>query len=159
MAQGRPTTPNEVKQLRGTFRPDRLPKTDLLATTSQDFPHVPPDINEQGLHFWETAWQSPWISSRSDKTLVWITCQNLDERQKLQEAILEKPEDRKLRTSLREVEKQILSNLGLLGFTPSDRSRLGVSEVKRESKLDELLRQKAEKQAQFDLKRDQETKP
>jgi hypothetical protein len=77
-----------------------------------------------------------------------MTSQNIDERQQLREAILSNPDDRKLRTSLREVEKQILSNLGLLGFTPSDRSRLGVAEVQKESKLEAILRMKAERQSQ-----------
>ena len=33
----------------------------------------------------------------------------------------------------------IISNLSLLGFTPTDRSRLGVAEVKRETKIEELI--------------------
>lgn len=148
MAQGRPTTPNEIKQLRGTFRADRLPKTDLFATNQSELPTPPSELAEPGQTFWDLAWNSPWISSSSDLTLVVITCQNLDERQTLREAILDSPSDRRIRTSLREVEKQILTNLGLLGFTPSDRSRLGVSELKKESKLEALLRMKAEKQAE-----------
>lgn len=151
MAQGRPTTPNEIKKLRGTLRPDRLPKTDLRATTKQGEIEPPTDLAEQGLAFWEMAWRLSWISSTSDRTLVAITCQNLDERESLREALLSNPDDRRIRTSLREVEKQILTNLGLLGFTPSDRSRLGVAEVKKESKLEELMRMKAEKQAQNSL--------
>ncbi len=148
MAQGRPTTPTEIKQLRGTFRADRLPKTDLLATSQTGLPKPPGELAEPGLSFWDLAWNCPWISSSSDLTLVVITCQNLDERQTLREAIIDNPSDRRIRTSLREVEKQILTNLGLLGFTPSDRSRLGVSELKKESKLEALLRLKAEKQAE-----------
>jgi hypothetical protein len=37
-----------------------------------------------------------------------------------------------------ELEKSIASNLGLLGFTPSDRTRLGLAEVKARSKLEAL---------------------
>jgi hypothetical protein len=40
--------------------------------------------------------------------------------------------------SLNDVEKLISGNLSLLGFTPSDRSRLGVAEVKAYSKIDDL---------------------
>jgi hypothetical protein len=39
---------------------------------------------------------------------------------------------------LRELEKNITNSLSLLGFTPTDRSRLGVAEVKAKSKLEEL---------------------
>lgn len=154
MAQGRPTTPNSVKQLRGTFRPDRLPKTDLVATSKQEPLETPNNLGQEGLDFWVTATATPWISSTSDLTLVKITCENLDERQALRQALAATPDDRRIRTSLREVEKQILGNLGLLGFTPSDRSRLGVAEVKKESKLEELLRRKAEAQAERALEWD-----
>jgi hypothetical protein len=34
-----------------------------------------------------------------------------------------------------------------MGFTPSDRSRLGFAEVKKESKLQELFRRKEEMEA------------
>jgi hypothetical protein len=47
---------------------------------------------------------------------------------------------------LRELEKSIYSNLSLLGFTPTDRSRLGVAEVKKMSKLEELLTKKANRE-------------
>jgi phage terminase small subunit len=39
-------------------------------------------------------------------------------------------------------ENEILKLLSVLGLTPSDRSKLGVAEVKVRSKLDELLSQK-----------------
>ena len=56
------------------------------------------------------------------------------------------PENSKARSGLRELERQIISQLALLGFSPSDRARLGIAEVKKESKLDELLRRKAERE-------------
>jgi len=37
----------------------------------------------------------------------------------------------------------IVSNLSLLGFTPADRSKLGVAEVKAQTKLEELMEKKA----------------
>jgi hypothetical protein len=33
----------------------------------------------------------------------------------------------------------LASNLGLLGFTPADRARLGLAEIKRQSKLEEMM--------------------
>jgi hypothetical protein len=50
-----------------------------------------------------------------------------------------------MRATLRELDKQVINSYSLLGFSPSDRSRLGVAEVRKESKLDELLRRKAER--------------
>ena len=49
------------------------------------------------------------------------------------------PTDKNLLMRLAELEKQIASNLGMLGFTPTDRSRLGLAEIKAKSKLQELM--------------------
>ena len=43
------------------------------------------------------------------------------------------------RRGLRSLDAQIERNLSLLGFTPADRSRLGVAEVRAASKLEEVL--------------------
>jgi hypothetical protein len=43
---------------------------------------------------------------------------------------------------LRELEKSIRSNLSVLGFTPTDRMKLGVAEVQKMSKLEELMAMK-----------------
>ena len=43
-------------------------------------------------------------------------------------------------------EKLIQSSLSLLGFTPSDRSKLGVAEVKAKSKLEELMERRANRE-------------
>jgi hypothetical protein len=45
--------------------------------------------------------------------------------------------------SLLETEKLIQTSLSLLGFTPSDRSKLGLAEVKAKSKLEELMERRA----------------
>jgi hypothetical protein len=40
---------------------------------------------------------------------------------------------------LTQLTKLVQENLSLLGFTPADRTRLGVAEVKAASKLEELM--------------------
>lgn len=45
---------------------------------------------------------------------------------------------------LRKLEELITRYEGLCGFTPSDRSRLGLAEVKRQSKLEEFLARRRE---------------
>jgi hypothetical protein len=54
--------------------------------------------------------------------------------------------DPKERRGLRELDRAIVSNLSLLGFSPSDRSRLGIAEVKKLSKLEELMMKKAQRE-------------
>jgi hypothetical protein len=78
-----------------------------------------------------------WLSPSTDIELLLMTCEMIDERWNLRIKVLQdnRPEERR---GLRELDKQIVNNLSLLGFTPTDRSRLGVAEVKRVSKLEEL---------------------
>jgi hypothetical protein len=67
-----------------------------------------------------------------------MTCEMLDERVRLRAYVWNNPEAWRERKALRELEKNITNSLSLLGFTPTDRSRLGVAEVKAKSKLEEL---------------------
>ena len=71
-----------------------------------------------------------------------MTCEMVDERWNLRVKVMQS-DDAVMRRGLRELDRQIVSNLSLLGFTPSDRSRLGVAEVKAKSKLEELMDRRA----------------
>jgi hypothetical protein len=75
-----------------------------------------------------------------------MTAEGLSERDSLRALLDIDPGNFRVRSGLRELERQIVSQLALLGFTPSDRARLGLAEVKKESKLEELLRRKDERQ-------------
>jgi len=52
------------------------------------------------------------------------------------------PSNRQTNMSLIEIEKQLVSGFSLLGFTPADRTRLGLVSAKTKSKLEELLERK-----------------
>ena len=80
---------------------------------------------------------------QTDIELLLMTCEMVDERWNLRARVMQDMEDSKARRGLRELDRQIVSNLSLLGFTPSDRSRLGVAEVKAKTRLEELLERKA----------------
>jgi len=73
-----------------------------------------------------------------------MTCEMIDERWNLRVKVMQ-TDDARLRRGLRELDRQIVSNLSLLGFSPADRSRLGVAEVKAASKLEELMQRKAQR--------------
>jgi hypothetical protein len=82
-----------------------------------------------------------WIARNSDTHLLMMTCEQLDRREQIRLLILE-TSDWHLFKQLNDLERLITSNLGLLGFTPSDRTRLGLAEVKAKSKLEELMARK-----------------
>jgi hypothetical protein len=69
----------------------------------------------------------------------------MDRREFLREAFKADPVDRKVNMSLLETEKAIISGLSLLGFSPADRTRLGLVSAKTKSKLQELMEAKQAK--------------
>jgi hypothetical protein len=69
----------------------------------------------------------------------------MDERVWLREKVLAEGENED-RKALRMLERAIVENLSLLGFSPTDRSRLGVAEVKKQTKLEELLSRKSQRE-------------
>jgi hypothetical protein len=73
-----------------------------------------------------------------------MTCELIDERWNLRARVL-KEEDSRDRRNLTQLTKLIQENLSLLGFTPADRTRLGVAEVKAASKLEELMARRNER--------------
>jgi hypothetical protein len=153
---GRPVKPIERKRLTGTLRADRLPPGAPLTPLYEplEAPEAPESLEGAGLEFWASVWRTPWISRAGDYWLVLMTAEALTERETLRELVLTDPNNPKARTGLRELERQIVSQLGLLGFSPSDRARLGLAEVKKESKLEALLAKKAARQAELELERD-----
>lgn len=102
-------------------------------------------LGEAGAQLWSEVYEAGglWVSARTDTHLLQLVCELLDRREILREEFLADPTERKVNMSLLETEKLIQSCLSLLGFTPSDRSRLGLAEVKAKSKLEELMDRRA----------------
>lgn len=146
MPAGRPTKPIEQKRLLGNPGRRPLPESSALVQINgvTEIPEPARPLLKYGREFWDKIWSmgSTWISFNSDSELLLMTCEMIDERWNLRIKVMQSDEPR-LRRGLRELDRQIISNLSLLGFTPSDRSRLGVAEVKAASKLEELKLRKA----------------
>jgi hypothetical protein len=105
-----------------------------------DIPEPSRPLLTYGRGLWDRVWSvgASWISPNTDIELLLMTCEMVDERWNLRVQVM-KTDDARMRRGLRELDRQIVSNLSLLGFTPTDRGRLGVAEVKARSKLEELL--------------------
>jgi hypothetical protein len=149
MPAGRPTKPAEIKRLTGNPGKRALPEQSAIMLIPQpsETPEPARPLLKYGQELWDRVWQSGinWISPNTDLEILLMTCELIDERWNLRVRVMtdNNPKDRR---GLRELDKQIVSNLGLLGFTPSDRSRLGVAEVKKMSKLEELMAKKANRE-------------
>ena len=136
-----PPKPTELKVLQGNPGKRGLRLNDGLAPL--EYGRIEPlrELGPAGRKFWDSIFGAGemWISIRTDTQLVQMVCEQLDRRERLRELWEKNPGDRSLNMSLFDTEKAVVSSLSLLGFTPADRTRLGLVSAKTKSKLQELL--------------------
>lgn len=146
MPAGRPPKPIEQKRLLGNPGKRAMPDENSVVLMQQveEVPEPPRPLLKYGQDLWDRIWGmgATWVSDTSDLELLTMTCEMIDERWNLRVKVMQS-DDAAMRRGLRELDRQIVTNLSLLGFTPSDRSRLGVAEVKAKSKLEELMERRA----------------
>ena len=149
MTAGRPPKPNEMKRKTGNPGKRPLPAlatvTALPAATAQAPSHLSPKSQELWLKLRETAF---WISN-TDESNLQLLCEKLDRRDefiaRLQASDFVLLTDKgysyanPLVGMISTIETEITKLFSLLGLTPTDRTRLGVAEVKARSALDDLI--------------------
>jgi hypothetical protein len=143
-----PGKPAEVKRKLGAKGYKGKVSADvILLPAVSAIPEPLKPLSGSGLDLWDRTWQRGfiWLSVNTDVQLLQMVCEQLDERDSLRAYVLENIEAWHERSALRELEKSIRSNLSLLGFTPTDRMKLGVAEVKAESKMEQLKRRANER--------------
>lgn len=143
---GRPPKPTEQKRLLGNPGRRPLPNTgELVIIPGANEPPEPArQLFEYGRQLWDRVWRAgaPWISPDFDVELLLIVCEQTDERIRLRANVWNNNRADE-RRALRQLEAQIVDNLSKLGFSPTDRARLGVAEVKIQSKMQALQEMKA----------------
>ena len=149
MQPGRPSKPIEQKRLLGNPGKRALPdqSTITLIPMAKSTPEPTRPLLKYGRELWDKVWDTGinWISPNTDTELLLMTCEMIDERWNLRVQVMTN-NDPKDRRGLRELDKAIVSNLSLLGFSPSDRSRLGLAEVKKMSKLEGIIAKRESRQ-------------
>ena len=147
MPRGRPPVPVEVKRKTGNPGKRALPEPMEIEYLPQaeEIPDPPRPLLKPGRRLWDEVWSAgiQWISPTTDMEILLMTCELVDERWNLRIKVMSS-DDMGMARRLDSVSNQIVRNLSLLGFTPSDRTRLGVAEVKKASKIQELMRMKDE---------------
>jgi len=135
-----PPKPIEQKRKLGNPGKQRIPKPEELMPLQGGYIEPFRPLEFAGKQLWDSVFKygELWISQRTDVHLLIMTCEQLDRREQLRSEVAEKGLDRQLIMSINETEKLIATNLGQLGFTPAERTRLGLAEVRTESKLEQL---------------------
>jgi hypothetical protein len=142
-----PPKPTELKILQGNPGEHKLRVNDAIAPLEYGYVSPPDDLRESGLALWNQIFGAGelWISIRTDTQLVTQVCRQMDRRDELARRFWDEPESRVVNMSLLETEKAIVNGLSLLGFTPADRTRLGLVSARTKSKLEEVLALRKEK--------------
>lgn len=134
---GRRSKPVEVKRRLGNPGKRKLPRS-----TSGNVVHLPlleipephrPLATAYGRRLWNAVWTAgaSWLKPQMDAELVLMACEAVDERVQLRNAVMLNPASWRERRGLREIDKQIASLLGQIGFSPTDRAQLGIGETKQ----------------------------
>jgi hypothetical protein len=142
------TKPAELKILQGN--PGRRPvrTNDALAPLEYGYVEPPVELGEVGKRFWDSIFGAGelWISIKTDTQLVQLVCEQLDRRELIKEQIQADPSDPTWYRQANEVEKAIVTGLSLLGFSPADRTRLGLVSAKTKTKLEEIIAKRETRQ-------------
>ena len=136
-----PPKPTELKRKLGNPGRGPLPAAGALPYIEGGYIEPFRPLEFAGRQLWDSVFRHGelWISSRTDVHFLLMTCEQLDRREQLRTKLVES-DDWHLLKQLNDLERLIASNLGQLGFTPAERTRLGLAEVQRQSKLQKLLR-------------------
>lgn len=156
---GRPAKPMEQHRLAGNPSKKNLPDAPGLGEGLTGGMPEAPLLGESGLALWYHVWTAgrAWLSPDSDFTIVRLLCEAEDEYVEIRGLIQSGAVERTyitaagqvvthpLVTQLAALRTQITAWLAAIGFSPSDRSRLGLSEVRVRDSLDELRARRVER--------------
>ena len=133
--------PVELKILQGNPGKRALPLNDAIAPMDYGYREPLRELGEVGRQFWDNIFGAGelWISIRTDTELVQLVCEQLDRRELIKQQIQADPTDPTWYRQANEVEKAIVTGLSLLGFSPADRTRLGLVSAKTKTKLEEII--------------------
>ena len=143
-----PAKPLELKRALGNPGKQKLPdpSATIALSAGRVEPHQP--LDKAGRLLWDRVFNvgQTWISPQSDVELLLLTCKQLDRQIVLEQKFVEKPDDYHVHRQLLDLEAQIVSNLGKLGLTVDARSKLGLAEIKAETKMEQLRKRQAERE-------------
>jgi len=159
---GRPAKP--LAQHRALGNPSKkhlpaepTPEFALAVVKFDDVPNPPSTFGRVALEAWDRVWRSGrrWMHDDQDRIIVERLCRRLDEIALLESWLGEDVTRRWYETGsgqikphpavaqIKEADVQITAWLSMLGFSPSDRARLGLAEIRVANELDEYRQRKA----------------
>lgn len=156
MPRGRPPKPIERKRATGrTPTTDaggrQLPAVRTTIVKAVDVPDAPSGLQVRGSREWVNIWEagSAWLAPAQDYHWVEMIVRAYDDIEEfrarvrtdglIQQGSMGQVIAHPLIASIRQAEASIQKCLSILGFSPSDRARLGLAEIKAQSKLQDMM--------------------
>lgn len=156
MVAGRPPKPTEAKRKLGN--PGQRPLPVLAETVAlAPLPFSPPaDLGKDGIDFIrDVVASTPWLAD-TDRPTVELAARLVDECAEMARDIAESgrlhmtekgyPVINPLVGALSTSRKQLHSVLASLGYTPADRTRMGLAEVKAKNAFEEMLSRRSQRE-------------
>jgi P27 family predicted phage terminase small subunit len=160
--KGRGGTPKPIETKRLLGNPGKralpaAPTPGMALETAEGVPEAPTGLGEYGLANWNRYWDAgrAHLSAKADYGLMERLCRALDELDELRSWLAEDRMGRAWYVTangqtvthpavkrIEQIDAQTTSWLAQLGFTPSDRARLGLLEVRTPDELDDFRRRK-----------------
>lgn len=132
---GRPPKPVEQKRSIGNPGKRTLPGGGNLAAVPA-VESTPVDLDPADTLATVISYGQVWLAATDSIALAMLR-EALEERTSLRHLVLA-TQSADARKALRDLDKQIIGQLSLLGFDPAARSRLGLAEVKAATTLEKL---------------------
>ena len=159
VGRGAKPAPVEVHRARGNpghkkLPPVPTPDTAVVVVDANEIPPIPDWCDEYGARVWSILWQAGrrHLSEQHDVLLVSMLVEKLQLIVRLREWLGDDVERRWYTTAngqtvthpavkqIEQADAQVTGWLQLLGFTVSDRARLGLFEIRVANELDEYRR-------------------
>jgi P27 family predicted phage terminase small subunit len=150
---GRPPKPTERKRAAGNPGGRKLAEPIAIVPRTDRNPGPPVELERAGTALWSQVWDTAgdWLAP-SDVPMVALLAQFADERDRWLSKASEEGVSHTTRhgairvhpgvAEARRLETAMISILSLLGLSPSDRARLGLTEVRKLSGLADLLQRR-----------------
>lgn len=159
---GRPAQPVEKQRALGNPGHRALPAAPVPGKGlpgASSVPIPPNTLGPVGLELWDHTWEAgrTWLSPDADRTTITLLCEAMDEYAEIRDLFRSGTIERVYVTSngsivsspylaqMKDLRAQMTAWLASLGFSPADRARLGLQEVRVRDELDELQERRRER--------------
>lgn len=159
--RGAKPLPTEVHRARGNPSKKSLPgapapETALAVVVAAEVPPVPVWCDDYGSAVWQVLWEAGrrHLSEKHDQVLITMLVETMQERHRVREWLGSDTNNRWYTTAngqtvthpavkqIEQMNAQITAWLSMLGFSPSDRARLGLAEIRVANELDAFRQRK-----------------